>query len=512
MRGGAVSAKRILIAQSYFLRFDPKLFRTGQPVPPLGALICASVLRDRGFDVRFFDSMLADSEEQCGAAMDRDKPDTLLIFEDNFNYLTKMCLERMREAAVKMIGMAGARGLEAVVAGSDASDDPGFFLKAGASAVAFGEGEYSVADWLSRETSAVTATPIPGIATLGPDGVVAKGPARPPVRDVDSIPSPAWDLIDAAAYRRVWMTKSRDFALPLASSRGCPFHCNWCAKPIWGQRYNAMSPARAAREVATLKKLGATRVNVLDDIFGLKPDWLEEFDRALERLDARLPFKCLSRADLLTDRAVNALAKAGCDLVWIGAESGSQKILDSMEKGTTVEEIRAATRRLRAANIGVAFFLQFGYPGETREDVEATFRLLDELLPDDIGISVSYPLPGTRFHARVKNEMGQSTHWRDSSDLAMLFDNPLGTTYYRRLHAYTHARFQLARALRSSRGGVPRRLVRAAWFSAKRVVMRVGLEAAARRRTVVRDLPPEMNRAQAATPDVQGPSDSSEAR
>jgi anaerobic magnesium-protoporphyrin IX monomethyl ester cyclase len=502
-----VSGKRVLIAQSYFLRFDPKLFRTARPVPPLGALICASVLRERSFDVRFFDSMLADSEDQCAAAMDREKPDVLVIFEDNFNYLTKMCLERMREAAVRMTGMARERGIDVVVAGSDASDDPGFFLKAGASAVAFGEGEYSVAEWLERGAGST-----PGIAVLGSDGAVFKGPTRPPVRDVDSIPSPAWDLIDAAAYRRVWMTRSRDFSLPLASSRGCPFHCNWCAKPIWGQRYNAMSPARAAREVATLKKLGATRVNVLDDIFGLKPDWLEEFDRELERLDARLPFKCLSRADLLTERAVHALAKAGCDLVWIGAESGSQKILDAMEKGTTVDEIRAATHRLKAANIRVAFFLQFGYPGETHEDVEATFRLLDELLPDDIGISVSYPLPGTRFHARVKNEMGRGTHWRDSSDLAMLFDNPLGTTYYRRLHAYTHARFQLARALRSPRGGVPRRLVRAAWFSAKRVVMRVGLEAAARHRTVVRDLPPEMNRAQAATPDVHGPSDSSEGR
>ena len=501
-----MTGKRVLLAQSYFLRFDPKLHRTGQPVPPLGALICASVLKERGFDVRFFDSMLADSESECGAALDRERPEVLVLFEDNFNYLTKMCLERMREAAVRMIQMARDRGIESVVAGSDASDDPGFFLKAGASAVAFGEGEYSVADWLSRPSTFSGA--LPGIATLGPDGSAVKGPMRAPIRDVDSIPSPAWGLIDVEAYRRIWMRKWSEFTLPLATSRGCPFHCNWCAKPIWGQRYNAMSPARAAREVQLLKQLGATRVNVLDDIFGLAPGWIEDFGVELRRLDARLPFKCLSRADLLTGRTVNALASAGCDMVWIGAESGSQKILDAMEKGTTVEEIEAASGRLKAAKIRVGFFLQFGYPGETHDDVEATFLLVDRVLPDDIGISVSYPLPGTRFHERVRSEMSRGTHWRDSSDLAMLFDNPLGTTYYRSLHAYTHARFQMARALRSSKGGVPRRVVRATWFGAKRVVMRAALEVAARKHVVVRPLPPELDRVRAATPEAQNPPES----
>ncbi|HQZ17440.1 MAG TPA: cobalamin-dependent protein, partial [Vicinamibacteria bacterium] len=294
------------MAQSYFLRFDPKLRRAGQPMPPLGSLICAAVLRDRGFDVRFFDAMLAASEQECARAMDREAPETLVIFEDSFNYLTKMCLERMREAAALLIAMARDRGIAVVVAGSDATDDPGFFLRAGASAVARGEAEFSVAEWLDDP-----GRPVRGIVTLGEGGVVLAGAPRSPVADVDAIPSPAWDLIDIEAYRRIWTRRHGRFSLPLATSRGCPFHCNWCAKPIWGQRYHAMSPARAAREVVSLKRLGATHVNVLDDILGLKPGWLEEFGAELARQDAVLPFQCLSRADLLTESTVRALAGAG---------------------------------------------------------------------------------------------------------------------------------------------------------------------------------------------------------
>ena len=267
-----------------------------------------------------------------------------------------------------------------------------------------------------------------------------------------------------------------------------------------------MSPTRAAREVLILKQLGAGRVNVLDDIFGLRPGWMEEFAAELARLDCVLPFKCLSRADLLNDRAVKALKSAGAEMVWIGAESGSQKILDAMEKGTTVEEIKAAAARLREAGVKVGFFLQFGYPGETEADVLATWKLVDDARPDDIGISVSYPLPGTRFHSRVKGEMDKATHWRDSSDLAMLFRSPLGTRYYRWLHAYTHARFRLGLMRWGRERSLAERSLRALWYAARLAVTRVGLTWTSRDRVQIRALAPELSREGAATPSLHLPS------
>jgi anaerobic magnesium-protoporphyrin IX monomethyl ester cyclase len=182
-----------------------------------------------------------------------------------------------------------------------------------------------------------------------------------------------------------------------------------------------------------------------DDIFGLQPGWVERFAEAVAARGAVLPFKCLSRADLLGERVVGALRAAGCRTVWIGAESGSQRILDAMEKGTRVEQIREAACRLRACGIEVGFFLQFGYPGETREDIELTRQLVRDCRPDDIGISVSYPLPGTRFHERVKAELGARRNWTDSDDLAMLYRGPFSTAFYRALHGVVHKEFRLRR-------------------------------------------------------------------
>jgi anaerobic magnesium-protoporphyrin IX monomethyl ester cyclase len=184
-----------------------------------------------------------------------------------------------------------------------------------------------------------------------------------------------------------------------------------------------------------------------DDILGLKPGWLPRFADALHAQGSLIPFKCLSRADLLTRAGeVDALARAGAQTVWMGAESGSQKILDAMDKGTRVEQIHEAARRLKYAGIHVGFFLQFGYPGETREDIEKTIQLVRDCDPDDIGISVSYPMPGTKFYDAVRDQLGEKQNWQDSQDLAMLYQGPFATEFYRKLHSVVHKEFRARKA------------------------------------------------------------------
>jgi anaerobic magnesium-protoporphyrin IX monomethyl ester cyclase len=183
-----------------------------------------------------------------------------------------------------------------------------------------------------------------------------------------------------------------------------------------------------------------------DDIFGLKPGWVERFAAAVAERDARIPFKCQLRADQVTDTFAAALASAGCRTAWIGAESGSARILDAMEKGIRPQQIADATRLLRDAGIEVAFFLQFGYPGETREDIERTLAMVRECRPDDIGISVSYPLPGTPFFERVKAQLGFKQNWVDSDDLDVMFRATYPPAFYRALHGFVHAEFRSRRA------------------------------------------------------------------
>jgi anaerobic magnesium-protoporphyrin IX monomethyl ester cyclase len=140
--------------------------------------------------------------------------------------------------------------------------------------------------------------------------------------------------------------------------------------------------------------------------------------------------------------------------VWVGAESGSQKILDAMEKGTTVEQIYEATRKLKQAGIRVGFFLQYGYSGETREDIDLTLKMVKECLPDEIGVSVSYPLPGTKFYDNVKTQMHDKHNWTDSQDLAMMFAGTYTPDFYRVLHTVTHKRFRIAQSVEMLKNGL----------------------------------------------------------
>jgi anaerobic magnesium-protoporphyrin IX monomethyl ester cyclase len=225
----------------------------------------------------------------------------------------------------------------------------------------------------------------------------------------------------------------------MVTSRGCPFHCNWCAKPIFGQRYAQRTPASAAAELRRLKdEIAPDHVWFADDIFGVTREWIRAFGRAVAERDARIPFMIQSRVDLMSPDVVDALAVAGAQDVWMGVESGSQRILDAMDKGCTIEESRAATRTLKSRGIRACWFIQLGYPSESWEDLLKTRDALREERPDDIGVSVAYPLPNTKFYDRVQAQLGARRNWDDTGDLAMLFEGTFPTSFYRRVRDVLH--------------------------------------------------------------------------
>ena len=458
---------QILLGQSYFLRFDPKLWEAMQPYPPLGTLYAASWLRQHGYEVALFDAMLAESEDEWADALDEHNPQYAILYEDNFNYLSKMCLLRMREAAFKMIDMAKSRGCVVILCGADATDHYTEYLERGADYCLIGEGEETLIELLNQLSGGNEVGQVVGAVSRQTSNVKR----RPDISDLDKLPFPAWDLVDVEKYRAIWLKRHGYFSMNMVTTRGCPYHCNWCAKPIWGQRYNSRSPENVAAEMKWLKEnFAPDHIWFADDILGLKPNWIEKFASLLQEADAVIPFKCLQRADLVNEKTARALAQAGCKTVWLGAESGSQKILDAMEKGDKVDDIYNAARLLRQNGIEVGFFLQFGYPDETWEDVQRTLKMVRECAPDDIGISVSYPLPGTKFFERVKLELGEKQNWIDSGDLAMLYHGPFPTEFYRILHGRVHYEFRAWKALRqpSLRGliNIPRNifgLARSEW-------------------------------------------------
>jgi anaerobic magnesium-protoporphyrin IX monomethyl ester cyclase len=434
----------ILVCHSYFLRFDHKQLERAKPYPPLATLQVAAQLRQAGHRVALFDAMLAEGTHEYDRLLRAVEPQLVLFYEDNFNFLSKMCLGKMRRACCEMIATAQRSGARVIAAGSDATDAPEPYLRAGADAILTGEGLDALLQLVQRLDSAPDLQAdrlldgVTGIAALV-GGKVTVSRAVGPARSSQHSALAAWDLVDIDGYRSVWRKAHGYFSLNMAASKGCSFRCAWCAKPIWGSQYLQRSAADVATEMAHLKQTYAPdHVWFADDIFGFRVDWVTHFARAIQAAGGPIPFTIQTRADLMSERMAQALRDAGCKEAWIGAESGSQRVLDAMNKGTTVAEILTARARLQGVGIRVGFFIQLGYLGEDLADLIATRQLIEAARPDDVGVSVSYPLPGTKFYDVVKERMRGKTHWQESNDLDMMFQGTYNSEFYRAIRNILH--------------------------------------------------------------------------
>jgi radical SAM superfamily enzyme YgiQ (UPF0313 family) len=441
--------ENILFTHSYFLRFDPKQWKTAQPYAPLGTMYAASLMRENGYNVSLHDTMFTHSPHEVLSYIQTYAPKFFVIYDDGFNYLTKMCLTNMRDAAFEMIQLAKQHGCTVIVSSSDSTDRYEMYLNKGADFILMGEAELTLLELVNALSHDQTDfLSIQGLA-FKQNGNLIKTVKRNVIKELDTLPFPAWDLIDIEPYRKMWINGAGYFSINMGTTRGCPFKCNWCAKPIYGNRYNSRSPENVVSELKILKeKFHFDHIWFCDDIFGLKPGWVSHFADLVEKEGLKLKFKIQARADLLLqENYIRDLARAGCEEIWMGAESGSQKILDAMDKGTTIEQIYDSTRLIKKHGMKPCFFIQFGYPGETKEDIEKTIKMISSLLPHAIGISVSYPLPGTKFYEKVQTELKEKTNWTDSDELALMFHNTYPPKFYKQLHRYVHAHYNRVKAV-----------------------------------------------------------------
>ena len=439
---------KILFSHSYYYQLDPKQWKNKMPFPPLGTLYAASLLRKNNFNVHLFDTNLLDSPHSIDSVLEKEKPSYLVIYDDGFNYLTKMCLTNMREACFEMIKIGKKHNCIVIINSSDATDHYEKYLTIGADYVIQGEGEITLLELINSLESEQSVNEIDGIVFKKEDEIQKNKP-RQVLQNLDELPLPALDLIEIESYKKIWKQSGQEFTLNIATTRGCPYKCNWCAKPIYGNRYNAHSPEYIVNEIKYLKeKFGVTRFWMCDDIFGLKPNWVQEFNALLKKENLNISYFIQSRVDLLLkEDTIDCLTESGLEEVWVGAESASQKILDAMDKGTTVSQIYEATHLLKQKGIKVAFFLQFGYLGETQEDIQKTIAMVKELNPDNIGISVSYPLPGTKFYEKVKDDLKLKANWTDSDDFDVMFHGSYNSNYYRKLQRFVHKEFRKTQGL-----------------------------------------------------------------
>jgi len=410
----------LLLAHGYFLALDEAEQRVMRPHPPLGLLYLSSHLKSRGVGVGVFDATFR-SLEDFSHTLERERPPVVGIA---VNLMTK-------RNALRMIALARRRGARVVIGGPDPPHHAASYLDAGADVVVIGEGEQTIEELLpALRAPGGDLSGINGIVFKAADGTVVRTPARALLPDLDLQPFPDRHAIDVHAYLDAWRERHGVGTVSLITARGCPYTCTWCSRSVFGETHRRRSVGNVADEVeAIVDRYHPERLWYADDVFAIHRGWTLAYAKELERRRLRLPFECISRAERIDDDVVDALASLGCFRVWIGSESGSQRILDSMKRKVSVDQVHDACTRLRRRGIEVGMFIMLGYDGERMEDLRATVDHLKRTSPDVFLTTVSYPIKGTPYYDQVADRLAPA-EWAETTDRDLVVRGRPVRTYY----------------------------------------------------------------------------------
>ena len=402
--------------------------------PSLGLLTLGAYLRDAGIDVRMVDLTFERDARPVRRALERFRPDVVGVHTKTLT----------TQRSVDIARTAREVGAWSVAGGPDAASRTEFYLAQGFDAVVPSEGEATLRELAVARHAGRDVAGLAGLVTRSGTHLV-RGAARPFLKELDALPLPAWDLVDMEGYLGRWERSTGERRAAVLTSRGCPFDCSWCSKPTFGRSFRQQSPERVMAELRRLKeRYRVDYVRFCDDVFGVSRAWIDDLlDRMIaESLD--LKFECLARVDLLKPELLKRMREAGLERVYVGVESGSQKMLDLMNRGTKLSQVERTADALRREGIRQFWFLMLGYPGETLEDIEATLRLFRRFSPDEYSVSIAVPIPGTRFHERVKDRLsGKARSTRGAGGSTLLYEAAYPETMYR----WEQARFGLEAAL-----------------------------------------------------------------
>jgi radical SAM superfamily enzyme YgiQ (UPF0313 family) len=398
----------LLLTHGYFLYEDPKELQIMKPYPPLGILYICAHLRRKGMDVEIFDSTFS-TRQQLLDALQNGPPSVLGIYA---NLMT-------RTNVIEILRCAKKAGWQTIVGGPEPGAYIDNYLNAGADFVVIGEGEATLEELLPvlHGRSRRQLEDIAGIAFRSPGGGVVQTSPREQIRDINAQPWPEREAIDMDRYVSVWREHHGTGSVSLITARGCPYHCRWCSHQVFGKTHRRRTPSSVAEELAWLvERYHPDMAWMADDVFTIHHGWLFQYAAELKKRNLKIPFECISRADRLNSQVVETLAEIGCFRVWIGSESGSQRILDAMERGVKVEEVQTAIALCRSNGIQTGMFLMWGYEGEELDDVEATIQHVKITDPDIFFTTVAYPIQGTPYSIEVADRTERMKLWQVGSD------------------------------------------------------------------------------------------------
>ncbi len=412
----------LLLSHSYFLHEDPAERKVMKPYPPLGILYISSHLKRRGFDVKVVDTTFMDRAEAHRRIREA-RPPVVGIYG---NLIT-------RPDVLELTRTAREAGAWVVVGGPEPANYPEQYLDRGAHVVVVGEGEVTLEELLPHlaEHGPRGMEDIQGLVYREPGGEVVRTPPRPGIRELDEQPFPDREAIAVEDYLEVWREHHGKGPVSLITARGCPYTCKWCSHAVFGYTHRRRSPENVVDEVeAIVDRYQPDMLWYADDVFTIHHRWLFNYADELESRGLHLPFETISREDRLNEEVVDTLARMGCYRLWIGSESGSQRVLDAMDRRADAERIREMVALLQSRGIEAGLFVMLGYEGEEPEDIEATVEHLKKANPDRFLTTVAYPIKGTPYHEEVEDRIAALKPWEEGSDRDLTVKGRHSRQYY----------------------------------------------------------------------------------
>lgn len=413
----------ILLTHGYFLHEDEKEQQIMKPYPTLGLLYLSAYLKRAGFSVDVHDTTFGTRDDLLSRLSE--ERGVVGIYT---NLMT-------RASVLQIMRAAKERGWTVVLGGPESAGYQREYIERGADVVVTGEGEATMAELLPAlaERGPHRLHGVLGTAFRDESGALVTNPERPQIEDIDSLPFPDREAIDLERYVEVWRTHHGMGSVNLITARGCPYKCDWCSHATFGFSHRRRSVKSCVEEVALIReRYKPDQLWYADDVFTINHRWLFEFRDEITRRGLNLPFETISRADrMMKDEVLKALSDLGCYRIWIGSESGSQRILDAMQRGVTVEQVRWATKAAQRHGIEVGMFLMWGYDGETLEDIEATIDHVKQSNPNIFFTTVAYPIKNTGYFHKIAPRSLLQRDWESSTDRDTKVQGRHSREYYR---------------------------------------------------------------------------------
>src|ERR1035437_1790583 len=435
----------ILLTHGFFLCEDPKELQIMKPYAPLGILYLASHLRARGFGVEVFDTTFS-SWPDFQSLLTQQKPSVLGVYA---NLMT-------RGSVVRILRAAREAGWKTVVGGPEPGAYAEEYLAAGADVVVIGEGEVTLEELLPvlRDGSNEQLAKVNGIAFRGEQGRVQRTAPRAQISDIDGQPWPSRESISIERYLETWRQHHGGGSVSMITARGCPYECRWCSHDVYGKTHRRRKAASVVDELEWI--LGRYHPDLLwfaDDVFTIHHGWLAQFAAEMKRRGLSIPFECISRADRINERVADLLAELRCFRIWIGSESGSQRILDRMRRGVTVQQVQSAVVMCKARGLQTGMFLMWGYEGEELDDIQATIQHVKASNPDIFLTTVAYPIQGIAYFDTIKDRVVAPRVWAEGSDRDFQIRGRHSRQYYQNVDRLLRAEVELDRLMNAEAPG-----------------------------------------------------------